>query len=149
MAKGRFHEWLTDEGLLKLKGWAMDGLTDAQIARNMGIHVATLYEWKLKYPDIADVLKKSKDVADRQVENALFKRAIGYKYEEVKVEEEHGFVTKRTVTVKEVAPDTTAQIFWLKNRKRLEWRDKHELEHSGEIKMPSVTITKKEDPKNE
>ena len=144
MAKGRYREWLTEEGMLRLKGWAMDGLTDAQIAHNIGINVGTLYEWKNKYPNIAEVLKKSKEVADRHVENALYKRAVGYKYEEVKVEKEHGLETKRTVTIKEVAPDTTAQIFWLKNRKRLEWRDKQELEHSGEIKMPSVTITKKE-----
>lgn len=125
MAKGKYQDWLTDEGLLKMEGWARDGLTNEQIAHNMGITSKTLYEWQNKYSDISDTLKRGKEVIDRQVENALLKRALGYKYEEVTEEEsEHG--SKRKVTIKEVIPDTTAQIFWLKNRKPNEWRDKHE-----------------------
>lgn len=102
MAKGKYQEWLEPEGLLKIEGWARDGLTDEQIARNMGINPATLYEWKKKYPKISKSLKKSKDVADRQVENALFENAIN--------------------------GNITAQIFWLKNRKPDKWRDKQEYE---------------------
>ena len=102
MAKGKYQEWLEPEGLLKIEGWARDGLTDEQIARNMGINPATLYEWKKKYPKIAESLKRSKDVADRQVENALFENAI--------------------------SGNITAQIFWLKNRKPDKWRDKQEYE---------------------
>ena len=130
--KGKYKEWLTEEGLLKLEGWARDGLTDEQIAHNMGIHIATLYEYKKRYDEISEVLKRGKEVIDIQVENALLKRALGYKYEEVKTEQsEDGY--KVTKTVKEVVPDTTAQIFWLKNRKRKEWRDKQEVEHTGNI----------------
>jgi hypothetical protein len=118
----KYEYWLTLEGLLLIEGWARDGLTDEQIAHNMGITRKTLYEWKTKYSDISDTLKKGKEVVDRLVENALFKRALGYRYDEVT--REGGEITK--VVTKEVQPDTTAQIFWLKNRKPDQWRDKHE-----------------------
>lgn len=133
MAKGKYEYWLTPEGLLKLEGWARDGLTDEQIAYNMGICRDTLIQWKKRYSDISDTLKKGKEVVDRQVENALLKRALGYKYTEVTKERtEGGFVVTKEVT-KEVVPDTTAQIFWLKNRKPNEWRDKQNVELEGEL----------------
>lgn len=133
MAKGKYEYWLTPEGLLKLEGWARDGLTDEQIAHNMGINIATLYRWKEKYCDICESLKRGKDVVDRQVENALLKRALGYEYEEVKKKFECGVMTERTVTKKEVVPDVTAQIFWLKNRRPGKWRDKQNIEVSRPI----------------
>ncbi len=129
MAKGKYMAWLTPEGLLKLEGWARDGLTDEQIAENMGIGYSTLQTWKTKYQDIRDTLKRGKEVVDRQVENALLKRALGYTYDEVTVE--GGVETKRVT--KEVVPDTTAQIFWLKNRKPDEWRDKRDIDLSGNV----------------
>jgi transposase-like protein len=145
MAKGKYEEWLTPEGLVKLEGWARDGLTDEQIAENMGIKRQTLYEWKKKYADISDTLKRGKEVVDRQVENALLKRALGYKYDEVTKEskwnpeiEDFEMVETKRIT-KEVQPDTTAQIFWLKNRKPNEWRDKQEINHSGGLDN-SVTV---------
>ena len=244
MAKGKYEYWLTPEGLLKLEGWARDGLTDEQIAENMGISRSTLNEWKNKYSDISDTLKRGKEVIDRQVENALLKRALGYKYTEVTKErivdtgqkkrhggeselterewefaikyfgekccycgkhmdkptkdhikplnaggalsrdnvipccascnsskkdnemmswyqsqpfydknrmakiydyvnfvlslgdflnEEIGELVVTKEVTKEVVPDTTAQIFWLKNRKPNEWRDKNNVELEGEI----------------
>ena len=78
MAKGKYEYWLTPEGLLKLEGWARDGLTDEQIAQNMAIGYSTLQTWKMKYQDIRDTLKRGKEVVDLQVENALLKRALGY-----------------------------------------------------------------------
>ena len=97
MAKGKYAYWLTDDGLLRSQGWARDGLTDEQIAKEMRIGSRTLYEWKKKYPQIMQALKESKDAADRQVENALFNAAL--------------------------EGNTTAQIFWLKNRKPKQWVD--------------------------
>lgn len=129
MAKGKYEYWLTPEGLLKLEGWARDGLTDEQIAENMGISRSTLNSWKEKYSDISDTLKRGKEIVDRQVENALLKRALGYRYDEVTME--NGVETKRVT--KEVMPDTTAQIFWLKNRKPEEWRDKKDVDLVGEV----------------
>lgn len=139
MAQGKYKEWLTPEGLLKLESWARDGLIDEQIAANIGIRRPTLYAWKKEHPDIADALKKGKEVVDIQVENALLKRALGYAYEEKTYETqwdeaEAKFkegLTKRVI--KEVVPDTTAQIFWLKNRRPDKWRDRKDVEHSGGI----------------
>ena len=112
-----YKDYLTEDGIIKLEGWARDGLTNAQIASNIGIAEGTIYEWMRKYPAIDEALKKGKEVVDRQVENALLKRALGYEYEEVKIEEEEDGSIKKTVTTKRRAGDVTAQIFWLKNRK--------------------------------
>lgn len=145
MAKGKYEYWLTPDGLLRLEAYARDGLTDEQIAKNLTINPATLYDWKKKYPEISEALKKGKGVVDIQVENALLKRALGYSYTEVKVENgEEG--TKVTKTVKEVIPDTTAQIFWLKNRKPEQWRDKQNVELSGQVDTnnPYAALTTEE-----
>lgn len=132
MAKGKYEYWLTPEGLLKLEAWARDGLIDEQIAEKVGVTPSTLYEWKKKYSEISEALKKGKEVVDIQVENALLKRALGYTYEEKRVEVcEDG--QKVTRTIKEVVPDTTAQIFWLKNRRPDRWRDKQDIHVSGSL----------------
>lgn len=125
-AKGKYQKWLEPENLIRLEGWARDGLTDEMIATKMGITRKTLAEWKKKYGNICDTLKRGKEVVDIQVENALLKRALGYQYEEVSEKYEMGILTERKVTKKEVIPDTTAQIYWLKNRKPEVWRDKRE-----------------------
>ena len=132
-AKGKYADWITPEGLLKIEGWARDGLIDEQIAQNIGIRTATMYEWKKRFPQFSEALKRGKEIVDRQVENALLKRALGYEYEEVKEKYECGVLTERTVTKKEVVPDTTAQIFWLKNRKPDKWRDKPGYEDTSEL----------------
>jgi transcriptional regulator with XRE-family HTH domain len=123
----KYYNWLTEDGLLKIQGWAMDGLTDEQIAHNMGIRRSTLYEWRKKFTSISDTLKKSKEVADRAVENSLYKRATGY-FEVVEKREkrEHGVVVESVIITKQIPPDVTAMIFWLKNRKPDVWRDKTE-----------------------
>lgn len=126
MAKGKYEKWLTKDGLILLEGWARNGLVDEQIAHNMGINVATLYQYKNKYSDICNALKKGKEVVDLEVENALLKRALGYEYEE-RVIDDKG---EKTI-IKHLPPDTTAQIFWLKNRKPADWRDKRETELYG------------------
>lgn len=134
MGKGKYHEWVTKDGLVKIEGWARDGLTDEQIAHNMGIVTSTLYEWKKKHVSISEALKNGKEVIDRQVENALLRRALGYEYEEVKtyIEKDGTGKEKKKVekTTKHALPDTTAQIFWLKNRKPVEWRDRREIDAS-------------------
>ena len=129
MAKGKYQEWLEPDGLTRLEAWARDGLTDEQIAKNMGIVSSTLREWKNKHSAISAALKRGKEVVDIEVENALLKRALGYDYteEKVKVSKENGKKAIKTVqAVKHIPPDTTAQIFWLKNRRPAQWRDKPE-----------------------
>ena len=129
MARGKYQEWLEPESLVLLEGWARDGLTDEQIADNIGIVTSTFYEWKKKYSDISEALKKGKEVADYEVENAMHKSAIGYFVEETKtyINEVEGVKTRRVEKTKKwIAPNTAAQIFWLKNRRPDKWRDKPE-----------------------
>ena len=140
MAKGKYEQWLTPEGLLKLEGWARDGLTDEQIAQKMGIRRETLYAWCKKYNNISNTLKRGKEVVDLQVENALLKRALGYEYEEVSEKYESGTLTEKKVTKKQVVPDTTAQIFWLKNRRPDKWKDKQDVQVSGELKTEKTKL---------
>lgn len=130
MAKGKYIDWLTPDGLLMIEGWARDGLTEAQIAHNIGISHQTLCTWKDRFKEILEALKRGKAPVDIEVENALLKRALGYSYDEIKTVMKDGVEVERTITRKTVPPDTTAQIFWLKNRKPAQWRDK-----------PLVTIT--------
>lgn len=130
-ARGKYHQWLTDDGLLQLEAWARDGLVDEQIAENIGIVPSTLYAWKNRYPEITEALKRGKEIVDVQVENALLKRALGYRYDEVTYE--FGEESKRVT--KEVAPDTTSMIFWLKNRRPDVWRDRKETEITGNMSV--------------
>ena len=126
MAKGKYQEWLTPDGLLLLEGWARDGLTDELIAKKIGISARTLYEWINKYPQISQAIKKGKAPIDFQVENALLKRALGYDYEETTKEVVQMPGGKQKTTIKTVTrhviPDVTAQIIWLNNRKPQSWR---------------------------
>lgn len=147
MAKGKYEQWLTEEGLLQLEAWARNGLTDEQIASNMGVAYSTLRVWRDKYSALSAALKKGKEIVDIQVENALLKRALGYTYKETTREaqfnpqtEQYEMVVTKEVT-KEVVPDTTAQIFWLKNRKPEEWRDKKDIEHSGSVNNPFAALS--------
>ena len=107
LAKGKSGYWRTGDGLTLLEGWARDGLTDEQIAHNCGVSVATLYRWKNNYSDICEALKKGKAIVDYEVENALLESAK--------------------------AGNTTAQIFWLKNRRPDVWRDKVEPTADKEV----------------
>ncbi len=140
MAKSKVNEWLEQDKLVLLEGWARSGLTNEQIAKNIGISPKTLYEWQNKHSDIRNTLKKGKEVVDFEVENALLKRALGYKYMEttkelIKNPKTKQYELKITKEIeKEVPPDTTAQIYWLKNRKPLEWRDKIQIENNESAK---------------
>lgn len=121
MAKGKYEKWLKEENLLLLEGWARDGLTDEQIAKNMGVSYSTLKDWKNKYSAILAALKKGKEVVDYEVENALLSSALG--------------------------GNTTAQIFWLKNRRPGKWRDKQkeETDKTALDKLDSILKEIKDD----
>lgn len=125
----KYTEWLTEEGLIKINGWAKDGLIDEQIATNIGVSYSTFRDWKKKFPALSAALKESKEVVDRQVENALFKSAVGFIYEEETVTNAGDVVLVKKYS----KPNTTAQIFWLKNRKRNQWTDKSEVEVAGTV----------------
>ena len=134
MSRGKYKEWLERDGLLKIEAWARDGLINEQIAHKIGIRRETLSLWSKKYPNISNALKRGKEVPDIEVENSLYKRATGYNYTEVTKElklnpttGKHELMITKEVT-KQVIPDTTAMIFWLKNRKPDVWKDKQEVQ---------------------
>ena len=131
MAKGKYQRWIEPDGLILLEGWARNGATDEELSRKMGINPATLYVWKSKYPEISEALKRGKEVIDIQVENALLKRALGYDYQEERVEESVEDGVKTIRTTKHIPPDTTAGIFWLKNRNPDKWRQNPQPEADG------------------
>lgn len=114
MAKGRYQEWLEPENLILLQGWKRNGLTDEQIAHNVGINVRTLDKWKAKYGQIRRALKVGHEQANYIIEGELFKKARN--------------------------GNTTAMIFWLKNN----WRDKYnDSELSPEERKLAVARMKK------
>lgn len=104
------------------------GATDRELAAFFSVSEVTLNAWKIEYPEFLKSLKLGKEAADSRVEQSLYHRAMGYSHPEVHVSNFQGAITL-TDLVKHYPPDTTACIFWLKNRKPKEWRDKldHEL----------------------
>lgn len=110
------------------------GATDLEIADFFGVNVATLHRWKHSFPAFCDALKVAKEIADKRVERSLFARANGYEHDEVHVSNYQGAITLTPIR-KIYPPDTTAAIFWLKNRKPAEWRDKVDHDHGGEINV--------------
>ena len=103
--RSKYDQWLTDDGITLIRGWARDGLTNEQIAHNMGIAAGTLYGWQNKYVKIDEALRQSKEIVDYEVENALLKAAL--------------------------EGNVTAMIFWLKNRRVDKWRDRRDIESEG------------------
>lgn len=102
------------------------GFTDKELADFFEVQEQTINNWKKDHPEFLESLKTGKRHSDSKVEDALYNRALGYEVQEVKEEIEGGTVTKTTRTTRQQAGDTTAQIFWLKNRQPEKWRDKTE-----------------------
>lgn len=94
--------------------FAAAGLTDAEIAEELGVNASTIWRWKGRFPEFCNALKCAKDVADERVIRSLYQKAL--------------------------AGDVTACIFWLKNRRKEEWRDRHEHEHSGELGIKVIAL---------
>lgn len=114
---------------------ALAAKTDKEIAKALGVNEDTLNEWKKRYPEFTESLKQNKDTVDAGVVKSLHQRAIGYEYTEIQVTTNPDDSTTTRTTVKQVAPDVTAQIFWLKNRQPKDWRDKHDVEHTGNVTL--------------
>lgn len=138
----KYEEWVNNneikDKLVLVEGWSRDGLTQKQIADNLGINVDTLIEYKKKYPDFSEALKKGKEVVDIEVENALLKKALGYT---IMLRKQKVTKDGDVVDIEEevhIPPDTTAQIFWLKNRRKQQWRDKVEVEKGESIQKIEI-----------
>lgn len=153
LAKSKYKEWLEPDNLLRLEAWARDGLTLEQLASNMGIVVSTLCEWKNKYVEISEAIKKNKELVDIEVENALLKNAKGYYYVEQVMSTKREVIYENGKRLKEIsepvafeitrykAPESIAQFFWLKNRKPNDWRDKKEIDNTNNNKINDNIIT--------
>lgn len=133
MAAGKYETHVKPK-LLLIEAWARDGLTDKMIATNLDISEDSFYKYKKEHPEFSESLKRGKEEIDVMVENALLKSALGYEYDEEELTKMGDIVTLR----KQAHPNTTALIFWLKNRKSKEWRDKQELEHTGQLEYTIV-----------
>lgn len=138
--KGKYEDWLTEDGLTTIEGWARDGLADKQIAINkIGVAEQTFSEWKARFPELREALKKGHAPVDTRVENQLLKSALGYtvtlkkpiKVKTKKTKPGTGTVEEETVVYADeevyIAPVPAAMLFWLKNRRPYKWRDKHEI----------------------
>ena len=109
----KIQEWLEQDKLILLEGWSRDGLSLEQIAKNIGINECTIYDWKKKEAKISEALKKGKEVVDFEVENALYKSAM--------------------------EGNVTAQIYWLKCRKKEKWGEK-ETTNNNDINQRITNI---------
>jgi hypothetical protein len=105
------------------------GATDADIADFFEVTETTINNWKIDYPEFFESIKSGKQKADSTVAESLYKRANGYEHEDVDIKMYEGEIIQ-TKLIKHYPPDTTAAIFWLKNRKPAVWRDKHEIDHT-------------------
>ena len=115
------------------------GATNADLADFFGVSINTIANWQTARPEFLAALKAGKVSADDRVERSLYQRAVGYTYYSVKIFCPAGGVPVTVPYREHVPPDTTAQIFWLKNRRRNEWRDVQKHEHTGEDGGPIET----------
>ena len=149
MCKGKYQQWLTEEGQIRLQGWARDGLSDEQLAEKMGVCPSTFYAWKNKYPEISEALREGKEVADRRVENALYNSCFDrkitirrpFKVKEVYYNDGKRCERERVMYGEEdvaIPANEKAIEFWLANRKPEKWSRKEKLEVSGDKGGPLV-----------
>ena len=155
-------EWIKPDNLTLLTAWARDGLIDEEIAKKMNVSPPTLYKYKKMFPEIVEALRKGKELVDVEVENALYKKALGYtvpvkKTFKVKRIEYNPETGKKISEYEElvdgfdevhIPADTTAQIFWLKNRKKQQWRDKVEYEKTQGVQKIHIVNDLPKDEEN-
>lgn len=145
----KYKEWLTEDGLLRIESWASDGLTNEDIAHNMGITRQTLNNWCKKYTSIFYALKKGREPVVRKLENSLIKKAQGFEYEETTTEmwvDDKGEKRQKVSKHKKYsAPDTSAAIFLLKNYKPNKYRNYNDLtkkQIDAELRKTEAEINK-------
>ncbi|SFY21860.1 terminase [Azotobacter vinelandii] len=110
------------------------GATDVEMADFFEVSESTINKWKEDYPEFSESIKSGKVLADADVTDRLFKRATGYSHPDIDIRVIDGAIVE-TPLIKHYPPDTAAAIFWLKNRQKERWRDKQEVEHSGDVSL--------------
>lgn len=142
--------WRTEDGLLLINAWARDGYVLEEIAKRIGVSRLTLSNWRKRYPDINNALNTGKEIIDYKVENALLKAALGYETKEIKVTLGKKIVNGEIVemlketTTKQVAPNVTACLAWLNNRKFDQWKRNRDkvVEIDEEDQNINITIVR-------
>lgn len=151
-AKGKYEKWLQPENLTLIQGWRRDGLSDKQVAKNIGISCETLYQWIKKYSDFSDAYKKGSEVSTYEVENAMYKSALGHFIEEIEIVETESDLGKTTTKKKHrryIPPNTAAQIFILKNRRADWWKDTRTIEAKNDGQLAALIDGLKEPEKKD
>lgn len=147
--------WLTEDGLLLIRAWARDGNTLEQIATKMGVTRYALSNWRRRYPEIKEAIQTSKEIVDYKVENALLKAALGFTTKEIKVTlgkkivNGEVFEVLKETTTKEVAPNVTACLAWLNNRKHDQWKRNRDKVLELDEEDNNVTISIVRGPKQD
>lgn len=113
-----------------------NGATDAELAEFFEVSDRTIYRWKAQFPEFCQALKSGKAHADERVERSLYHKAVGYTFDSVKIFQHQGAIIEAPYK-EHVPPDTTAAIFWLKNRRAGDWRDKTEVHHKHTVQQMS------------
>lgn len=131
MAGGRPTDY-TPEALAMAKGAYAMGAKDIEVAALLGVVEATIYNWKIAHPEFLEASKAWKILADDRVERSLYERANGYSHPDTDIRVADGEIVM-TEIVKHYPPDPTSMIFWLKNRRRETWRDRVDVNHSGNL----------------
>ena len=148
LPKGRYtrediKEWTKPEKLILLTGWCMDGYTDEEIAKKIGISTATLYNWKAKNLEILEALKKGKEICDYEVEQNLYKATQDHIVSLTKkqiVKDKDGEKQFITITEQVIPASTTAQLSWLNNRRREKWSNRQVIDSPDERKPVDINI---------
>jgi len=118
------------------------GATDEDLAKNFEVSVTTLNNWKIKHPEFLVSIKKGKEQADAEVASKLFHRATGYQHDDIDIKMYEGQIIE-TPLIKHYPPDTTAAIFWLKNRQPAKWRDKQDITHDVRVGLDREDVYEK------
>lgn len=137
MAKGKYHDWLTPDGLLLIKGWARDGLTDKEISDNIGVSQQTFCEWRKRFPEFSESIKKGRRPVLVEVEDTFFEKKLKGHYVDEEITEKTvqrdssgaviGSTEHKRISKRYIAPDTTAMIFFMKCRMSEKYNDKINL----------------------
>ena len=117
------------------ENYCLLGATDVKLAEFFDVCEATINNWKKAHPLFLESIKKGKVIADANVVKSLYKKATGYSHLDTKFATFEGQITDEKEYVKHYAPDTTAAIFWLKNRQKDLWRDRHEVSHDSKTEL--------------
>lgn len=129
------------------------GATDAELADFFEVSDRTIYRWQSRHDEFCQALKAGKEFADERVERSLYHKAVGYSFDAEKVFQHQGEILRAPYR-EHIPPSDTAAIFWLKNRRKDDWRDKQHHEHTGKDETPlmaaiNVTIGAESEPSSE